>query len=659
MSTSGDDAVLAELPSEYHSICNAFEQAWQQGHCPAIEALVRSAPEPLRPRMTEELLRLELDLRSRAGEQPRVEEYAARFPDLAAALPGWLEEVGAAAKATETPSGSQPQSAPLTRYDPAGAPATGGPPRLLGEYEVGEKLGGGGMGVVYRARHRRLDRPVALKLLPVDALESSKAVTRFLREMRAVGGLKHPNIVEAHDAGERDGIVYLVMELLDGEDLEQQVRRRGLLPVAEACELARQAALGLNYLHQRGLVHRDIKPSNLLRTTEGVVKVLDLGLARWSAEPASDLTGPGACLGTPDFMAPEQGRDAAVADGRVDLYGLGATLFYLLTSEAPFARRKGLHAKLDAHQTEAPPDVRMLRPEVPPALAELVRRLLAKEPGDRPQSAAEVASSLSAFVGLSAPAAPTVSDTGSSQSPKRVRRWLGVAGGVLVVLGLGGLALWAMLHSGGGPPSSSGAVAVATPATTQPTVRPLTIQLHVRRLSADGVNPRPLGEGGETTYRVRFKERVDVEATLSEPSYAYLIAFNPTDQVADQVQLIPPSEATQPPRQSAEVGGQRLLLNDGEGLQAFAVVASRQPLPAFTEWHKQHLLPWHLTGATRGAVWQSSGERVEGFYDDDSVRAQVEGASDKKVIGDLANLLRQISGVEAVSVIGFAVDRVD
>jgi hypothetical protein len=194
---------------------------------------------------------------------------------------------------------------------------------------------------------------------------------------------------------------------------------------------------------------------------------------------------------------------------------------------------------------------------------------------------------------------------------------------------------------------------------TQPAAKPLKIQLQVHRLSEDGFNPRPLGELGETTYRVRFEERVAVEATLSEPAYAYLIAFNPTEKTADQVQLIPTSEAAEKPRKRDQLGGVVLRLNDGEGLQAFALVASGQPLPAFSEWRKRHRLLWKRTGVTRGAVWRSSGGRVEGSFDDESVRAQEEGASDKKVIGDLARQLSDISYFKAVEVIGFAVERVE
>jgi serine/threonine protein kinase len=665
MPASKNDKASADLPSELHSLCDAFEQAWQQGRRPSIEEHLASARESLRPTLAVELLRLELELRCRAGEQPVVEEYASRFPTLAAALPGWLNEAQGAAHAAGRPTDGQSSHSINMHFGMPVSPVSTGP-HLLGEYEIGEKLGGGGMGVVYRARHRRLDRLVALKLLPVDAMRSEPAVARFLREMRAIGSLKHPNVVEAHDAGERDGVVYLAMELLDGEDLAQLVKRSGPLPVPEACELARQAALGLYYLHERGLVHRDVKPSNLMRTSEGVVKVLDLGLARLRQEDDSGLTGAGACMGTPDFMAPEQGRDAAAADGRVDLYGLGATLFYLLAGKAPFGHHKGLHDKLGAHRSESPPDVRKLRPEVPKALADLVGRLLAKDPSDRPQTAAEVAAALAAFIekaNLSrSPApqpppggkSPTVSIVAPRQPAGKVGTWLGVAGGLLV-LGLGAWGLWALLHSGAVPNSADPTQAALVPTITTPTAKPLTIDLLVHRLSGDEGNRRPLGELGETTYRVRFKERVEVDATLSEPAYAFLIAFNPTKQLADRQQLFLPEESDKPSKLLTRV----LKLDDGEGLQALAVVASRRPLPAFEEWEKRHPLGWQARKATLGMVWRASKGHLLPFFDEDSVRAKDEGASTKEVIGTLDKRLREMPGVEAVEVIGFAVERVD
>ena len=202
-------------------------------------------------------------------------------------------------------------------------------PRQLGQYQLIEELGHGGMGYVYKALHTKLKRTVAVKLLPVDRQRLPQAVSRFHREMEAVGRVDHPNIVRAHDAGEADGQFFLAMEFVEGVTLASLVRRLGPLDVADACEVVRQAAIGLQHVHEHGLVHRDVKPSNLMLTTTGVVKVLDLGLARLQVEEYGhgDATASSQIMGSADYMAPEQGSNPRDADARADVYSLGCTLF--------------------------------------------------------------------------------------------------------------------------------------------------------------------------------------------------------------------------------------------------------------------------------------------------------------------------------------------
>jgi tRNA A-37 threonylcarbamoyl transferase component Bud32 len=351
-------------------------------------------------------------------------------------------------------------------------PAAGGHDlRQLGNYDLLQELGRGGMGVVYKARHRLIDQVVALKVLPADRLTHPQAVERFYREMKAQGRLQHAHIAAARDAGEADGRHYLVMEFVAAQNLAEVVRQHGPLGVADACELARQAALGLQYVHEQGLVHRDLKPSNLIRTPDGQVKLLDLGLARFvhGDRPASaDLTESGQTLGTADYMAPEQWDDPRQADIRADIYSLGCTLFHLLTGRAPFAQHHKLSQKLQAHCTEVPPNVRQLRPEVPAPLAELVGRLLAKKPEDRPQTPAAVAAALAPFAQGSTPAPVPVSLQPAAPAGTRGRwPWLAVGAGVLAVLL--GLATAALIRGARrephtpdalakGPDSSSGGV---------------------------------------------------------------------------------------------------------------------------------------------------------------------------------------------------------
>ncbi len=281
-------------------------------------------------------------------------------------------------------------------------------PRQLGPYELLQRLGQGSMGVVYRARHTKLGRPVAVKLLAWQS-PTRAAVQRFHREIQAVAALDHPNIVHAHDADEVDGQHFLVMEYVEGINLTRYVTERGSLPVAEACSLIRQAALALHHAHQRGFIHRDIKPTNLLRTPTGQLKLLDLGLARSVvAAHSRALTGSGQVLGTMEYMAPEQAKDSRRVDARSDLYSLGCTLYFLLAGRPPFTGGT-LRQVLRAHAEALPPPLTIFRPDAPVELQEILTKLLAKRPKDRIASAEELARSLSPFLVSASRTAPASS----------------------------------------------------------------------------------------------------------------------------------------------------------------------------------------------------------------------------------------------------------
>ncbi len=304
------------------------------------------------------------------------------------------------------PPSKRPPPAPGVRPRAAHAPslvATAefeSPVRELGEYHLMDKLGEGGMGTVYKAMHTKLGREVAVKVLTTARLGSESAIARFEREMLAVGRLDHPNIVRAYDAREIDGTRFLVMELVDGLDLTGVLRHTGPLPVADACEVVRQAALGLQCAHEGQLVHRDIQPGNLMLTTAGQVKILDLGLARFGAgRPGEEMISTGMALGTLDYMAPEQASDGHHIDIRADIYSLGCTLYKLLAGRAPFdqPRYAGVMEKVVAHAKHSPLPISRFRRDVPKEVVAILNRMIAKDPGRRFQTPGEVADAVGPF----------------------------------------------------------------------------------------------------------------------------------------------------------------------------------------------------------------------------------------------------------------------
>ena len=279
-------------------------------------------------------------------------------------------------------------------------------PLIFADYIVLDRIGRGGVGQVYQGMHPRMKRLVAIKVLPHAAANSEEMLARFRREVEVSASLTHPNIVAAYDAGEDDaGRPFLVMEFVQGPDLATFVRRLGPLPVERALDFVIQAAKGLAYAHARGVYHRDVKPGNLLVDPAGHVKLLDLGLARYSSpehlDPATvgELTRFGDIMGTPDYIAPEQAVDSRTADHRADIYGLGCTLYFLLTGRPVYEGDTAMK-KILAHRDQPIPSVRRHRREVPPELDTTIRRMIAKSPEDRFQSMQQV---IDALEGLAIP----------------------------------------------------------------------------------------------------------------------------------------------------------------------------------------------------------------------------------------------------------------
>jgi hypothetical protein len=266
----------------------------------------------------------------------------------------------------------------------------------IGKYKVLERLGSGGMGSVYLCEHKFMRRRVAVKVLPSAKAEESSALERFYREARAVAALDHPNIVRAYDIDQDDKLHFLVMEYIDGSSLQEIVKRHGPLDPIRAAHYVSQAAGALEHAYETAkLIHRDIKPGNILVDRAGTVKVLDMGLARFFEDDESNITGKydENVLGTADYLAPEQALDSHNVDIRADIYSLGATFYFCLTGCTPFEGGT-IAQKLIWHQTRRPKSVRAIRPEVLPELAAVVEKMMAKDPGQRFQTPAEVVTAL-------------------------------------------------------------------------------------------------------------------------------------------------------------------------------------------------------------------------------------------------------------------------
>lgn len=297
---------------------------------------------------------------------------------------------------------------------------------MLGHFLLQHYIGGGGMGVVFKALDTTLDRIVAVKVVSSQRVDDEDLQRRFLVEAQSTARLDHPNIARVHYIGRDRGLPYIVFEYIDGENIRDLVAERGSLPIAESISYVYQIAHALAHAWQREVVHRDIKPSNILVTVDGQAKLVDMGLARlrqMNDETEQELTATGITLGTFDYISPEQARDPRLADTRSDIYSLGCTLFYMLAGQAPFAQGTALQ-KLLQHQSDRPPDLRSFRSDIPDSVSRVVRRMLAKAPADRHQTPIDLIADLAEILEeLDTPLPFAATTLPWTMPPRTVPRW--------------------------------------------------------------------------------------------------------------------------------------------------------------------------------------------------------------------------------------------
>jgi serine/threonine protein kinase len=441
---------------EFNQIVFRFEDAWQNEGRPEIADFLPAAG-PLRLIVLQELVRIDFEYRCNQQEQPVATEYLERYPELAAddgelqSLMNWFGQQSANTRDHSTTGRDQGQE---SAYWSSIRPGT-----VLGNYTILEKLGQGGMGAVFKARHQHMNRIVALKTISPQVMRSAEAVKRFHREVRAAARLDHPNIITAYDADKFGNIHVLIMQYVEGSDLSTLVRNQGPLSIADAVQCLAQAASGLDYAHLHGIIHRDIKPANLIRDRAGQLKILDMGLARTAdslaGEESHELTMTGEIVGTADFMAPEQALDAKNASRQADIYSLGCTLYYLLTGSSMFSGGS-YFKKLLAHRETPIPRLKLMRSDVPDWLETVFQRMVAKQSEDRFQTMSELLAAVSAKGGSAeqsaspalelAPVRAELPDFSGIESARRSatrpaksqapnwRVWAAVAGTMLVLV---------------------------------------------------------------------------------------------------------------------------------------------------------------------------------------------------------------------------------
>jgi len=402
MSDERSTEIHSPHPIDIESIRYTFEKDYRAGRSPQIDDYLAGAGLD-RWQLTIELVHSELELRLRDRQPARLTQYLQRYPDLEH-LPNELAPILETEIKIRHQNGESPDLREYeSRYPQLGSKVReifrqlGAAPPTIPGYECSEVVGQGGMGVVYKARQRLLNREVALKVIRQDKLADSVAADsfrdRFRREAEAVASINHPHVVQIFQTGEHEGDLFIAMELVEGQSLEQRLRDQGVLSPTEAAALVEKIAMAFVAIHDRGIIHRDLKPANILLTTTGEPKVADFGLAR-PIEPQEGQTVAGMFVGTPEYASPEQANlTGENLTPSVDVYGLGAVLYACLTGRPPFVR-ESLQKTLERVRVESVLPIREQRPDIPRDLETIAMKCLAKEASKRYRGARELSEDL-------------------------------------------------------------------------------------------------------------------------------------------------------------------------------------------------------------------------------------------------------------------------
>jgi serine/threonine protein kinase len=548
--------------------------------------------------------------------------------------------------------------------DPGDEPNGDGPFPVIPHHQILGLLGAGGLGAVYRARDTRLGRVVALKVIK-EGMAGPSQLARFQVEAEVVASLNHPHVVQVYEVGRwrpagGGELPWLSMEHVEGSSLDKRLGGQGARP-ADAARLLRLLARAVQEAHRKGVIHRDLKPANVLLAPPadeealncpwGWPKLTDFGLAR-RVQEGDGLTHSGVILGTPGYLSPEQAAGSPEVGPPTDVYGLGAVLYRMLTGRPPFGGANAVETLYRVlHEAPTPP--RLIQPATPAALERLCLSCLEKDPARRP-GVAELIAGLERFLageettGVWKPADGAHSPTGN-RSRRLVLAGL-VAAALVIALGLA----WRRTRS-----PDKGALADEKPAPPL-TIHPLRVMHHAR--TADGL-AEAKGAIGEKSFATRFGDAVTIRVELSAPGYLYLLAFNADGK--EQL-LWPADERSRPlpgvaPEKVAgllfPLAGKRFTLNDEPrgGLQVFAALASRRPLPAYEEWKaRRGEVAWRKRQPGPG-VWQANEKGVyEAAPEGGATRGGVEAPWGAPPLAELCRGLL-VGGVEAVEAVAFAV----